>query len=305
MTRPDLVASALARLYDVDLIEDPGDLDLYRALAARTGGPILEIGVGTGRIAVPLAVAGHQVTGLDTDPAMLARARERASAAGPQVARRLELLTGDARRPPAGVGTVHLAFVALNSLMVFGDRADQGATVRAIADHLEPGGLAVVDVWLPDAEDLARYDGRLGLEYVRRDPDTGDTVTKFASAVHDPATGTVELIDIYEEGRQGEAPRRWIRNDRLRLVSADDLRAFAEDAGLVVEVIAGDYDLTPLRPGDGRAILVARRDESPRTRPAIRTATGVGARAGQAGRGGPAGGARSGPAGRGGPAGLV
>lgn len=288
MTRPDTVAAALARLYDVDLLEDPGDLDLYRALAARTGGPILEIGVGSGRIAVPLAAAGHRITGLDTDPAMLARARERAAAAGPQVVHRLELLTGDARRPPADLGAVHLAFVALNSLMVFGDRADQRATVRAIADHLEPGGLAVVDVWLPDAEDLARYDGRLGMEYVRRDPDTGDSVTKLASAVHDPATGTVELTNIYEQGRQGEAPRRWIRHDRLRLVSADDLRAFAEDAGLVVEVIAGDYDLTPLRPGDDRAILVARREQRLRTRSASRTATAPGRPGTPAERGRPA-----------------
>ena len=54
------LADALARLYDVDLLEDPGDLDLYLALAARTGGPILECGVGSGRIAVPLAAAGYR-----------------------------------------------------------------------------------------------------------------------------------------------------------------------------------------------------------------------------------------------------
>ncbi|HKG19035.1 MAG TPA: hypothetical protein VKB00_04795, partial [Candidatus Limnocylindrales bacterium] len=49
---------ALARLYDVDLLDDPGDLDLYLALAARTGGPILELGAGTGRLSVPIAAAG-------------------------------------------------------------------------------------------------------------------------------------------------------------------------------------------------------------------------------------------------------
>ena len=67
-------ADALARLYDLDLVDDPGDLDLYLALAERTGGPILELAVGTGRLAVPLAAAGDRVTGVDLDPAMLARA---------------------------------------------------------------------------------------------------------------------------------------------------------------------------------------------------------------------------------------
>jgi hypothetical protein len=114
-----------------------------------------------------------------------------------------------------------------------------------------------LDVWLPDAEDLGRYDGRLGLEYVRRDPESGALVTKTASALHDAATASVELTSIYDEGRPGEAVRRWIRTDRLRLTGADDLRAFAEGAGLAVEVIAGDYDLGPLAPGSDRAILIA------------------------------------------------
>jgi hypothetical protein len=51
----ETAADALARLYDLDLAEDPGDLDLFLALAARTGGPILELAVGTGRLALPLA----------------------------------------------------------------------------------------------------------------------------------------------------------------------------------------------------------------------------------------------------------
>ena len=60
-------AEALARLYDLDLAEDPGDVELYRALARRTGGPIVELAVGTGRIAAPLAADGHQVVGVDID----------------------------------------------------------------------------------------------------------------------------------------------------------------------------------------------------------------------------------------------
>jgi SAM-dependent methyltransferase len=253
------VADAHARLYDVDLQEDPGDLDLYLALAARTGGPILELGVGTGRIAVPLAAAGYRVTGVDLDAAMLRRAREHATRAGRQAAKNLTLIEADARDLPEDLGPFRLAFVALNSLLIFGSRKDQARAVAGMADRLEPGGLAVVDVWLPHAEDLARYDGRLGLEYVRRDAATGLDVTKLASALHDTATATVDLTTIFDEGSAGEPPRRWIRRDRLRLVGAGELRSFAEEAGLRVEVIAGDYDLTPIGPGDDRAILVAER----------------------------------------------
>ena len=254
----DPSAPALARLYDLDLLDDPGDLDLYVALAARTGGPILELAVGSGRLAVPLAGAGHEVTGIDLDPAMLARARARAAAAGRAVGRRVHLVEGDLRtiRLPEA-GSFGLAFLALNSLLVLADRAEQAAALRTLAHHLAPGGIAAVDVWLPDADDLGRFDGRMVLEYPRLDPETGLLVTKIASAVHDAATGTVELTAIYEEGRQGEPAIRWYRRDRLRLVSADELRGQAEAAGLEVEVVAGGYDLEPLGRGSERAILVA------------------------------------------------
>ncbi len=257
---PGPVAAALARLYDVDLVEDPGDLDLYLALAARTGGPILELGAGTGRICVPLAEAGHRVTAVDIEPAMLARARDRARLGRNPGADRIEFVEADllGLDLPAA-GTFRLAIVALNSLFLLATRAAQRATFATMARHLAAGGLAVADVWLPDADDLARFDGRLILEYERLDPVSGKLVTKVAAAQHDATSGIVNLTSVFEEGAQGTSPIRYVRRDALRLVSADELRDFAESAGLVVETLAGSYDLEPLGPGSERAIVIARR----------------------------------------------
>jgi SAM-dependent methyltransferase len=259
LDRPDpATAEALARLYDLDLVDDPGDLDLYLALADRASGPVLELAIGSGRLAVPLAEAGHHVTGVDLDRAMLDRARNRAERAG--VRERLELVEGDLadiRLPTAG--KFGLAFLALNSLLVLPTRAAQRAALRTLADHLAPDGVAAVDVWIPDADDLARFDGRISLEWPRQEPETGAIVTKAASAAHDAASATVTLTTIFEEGGQGEPARRWVRRDRLRLVSADELRGFAEDAGLAVEILAGDYGLGPMGPGSDRAVLIATR----------------------------------------------
>jgi SAM-dependent methyltransferase len=250
-------AAALARLYDLDLVEDPGDVDLYLSLARRTGGPILELAAGTGRLALPLATAGFDVTGVDIDPAMLDRARERAAVERPKG--RLELVEADilGLRLPAA-GSFQLSLIALNSLLLLGTRDAQREALRTMAAHLCPGGLAVADVWLPDADDLARFDGRIVLEYARTDPETGGTVTKADSAQHDAVSQVVTLTTLYEESAQGEAPRRWVRTDRLRLVSADELRGFAEDVGLEVELVAGGYDLSDLGPTSDRAVLVAR-----------------------------------------------
>ena len=257
LDHPDsATAAALARLYDLDLVDDPGDLDLYLALADRADGPILELAVGTGRLAIPLAEAGHLVTGVDLDPAMLDRARARVR--GTAGEDRLTLVEADiVGLRLADAGRYGLAFIALNSLLVLGTRAAQRSAVRALADHLAPGGLAVVDIWLPDAEDLARFDGRIMLEWPRLDPDTGAIVTKVGSAQHDAASASVTLTTIFEEGEQGGSTRRWVRRDRLRLVSADELRGFAEEAGLGVELLAGDYGMGAIGPGSERAILLA------------------------------------------------
>lgn len=250
-------AAALARLYDLDLEDDPGDLDLYLALAARADGKVLELAAGTGRLAVPLAAAGHPLTAVDLDPAMIERGRARAAHAGLPDGRltwvAADLL--DLHLPDEG--SYAFGFLALNSVMLLPTREAQRAALRALASHLAPGGLAAVDAWLPDADDLARFDGRVILEWPRTDPDTGDVVTKAGSAIHDAATNTITLTSIYEQGSQGGTVHRWVRRDRLRLVSADELASFAEDAGFEVEHVAGGYDLSPIGPGSERAVLVA------------------------------------------------
>jgi len=263
-------AAALARFYDLDLADDPGDLDLYLALAERargsgrsagsslpSGARVLELAVGTGRLAVPLAAAGHRVTGVDIDPAMLGRARARAARDGVGGGT-LDLVEADivGLSLPGGA-TFDLGFIALNSLIALGSRTTQQAAMEALAAHLAPGGIAAVDVWLPDAEDLARYDGRIILEWPRLDPETDRLVTKAGAAQYDAASATVRLTSIFEEGAQGQPPTRWVRTDRLRLVSADELVSFAEAAGLRVETLAGGYDLDPIGPGSERAVLVA------------------------------------------------
>lgn len=261
LTRDPVTAAALARLYDLDLADDPGDLDLYLALAGRTGGPILELGVGSGRLAVPLAAAGFPVTGVDLDPAMLARAQAGGAARGlgrSGKGGRLDLVEADLvglSLPSAG--TFRLAFIAFNSLLLLATRTAQREALRTVVRHLAPGGLAVVDVWQPSADDLARYDGRITLEHARIDPETRHLVTKASSAQHDPSSQVVTLTTIYEEGAQGAPSVRWLRTDRLRLVSADELAGLAEDAGLEVEQVAGDYELAAIGPGTDRAILLA------------------------------------------------
>jgi len=259
--KPEEVGAALARLYDLDLAEDPGDLDLYRALAERTGGPIVELAVGTGRIAVPLAANGHRVVGVDLDAEMLARARRAAESADPAgaAASRIELVEGDlVDAPLPATGTFRLAILGLSSILLL-DRDRQRAALRRMADLLAPGGVAVVDAWLPAPHELETYDGRLRLEWLRNDAESGRTVAKLTAAWYDPAARVVTLTTIFDEAEDGAAPRRWTRSEALWLLNPDELRSITEAAGLEVEQVAGDLALGPLDGASERLVVVARR----------------------------------------------
>lgn len=256
----DEAAAALARAYDLDLHDDPGDLALYEALASKTGGPILELGCGTGRIAVPLAVRGHAVTGVDRDRAMIARAQRAWDAVSGASAGSLTLVEADmlhARLDSRLAGRFRLVILALNTLLMVGGGEAQRAALRAMAAHLEADGLAVVDVWLPGADDLALYDGRTVLEWERLDPESGGRVAKLASARHDPATATVTLTQWFDEWPPDGGPvTRHTRTDRLHLLGASELTAMAEGAGMRIDTLAGDHQMGPFGPGVERAVLV-------------------------------------------------
>ncbi len=272
---PASPGSLIARFYDLDLLDDPGDLDLYLALAARTDGTILELGAGSGRIAVPLAAAGHRVTAVDLDREMLDRAtarwNEAQRAGAPRKSKRrgkgadADEASGELQAVVGDMTSIRLeqrfdlVIIALNTLLQLGNADLQLAALRTVAAHLAPKGRAVIDVWLPAPEDLALYDGRVILEWQREDPETGDFVSKFASARYDAATAMVTLSQWFDAVRGPSGPvTRTCRIDRLRLVPAAELTHLATLAGLKVETLAGDYRMAPFGPGDERAILIGR-----------------------------------------------
>lgn len=265
----DVAGEALARYYDLDVSGELDDVELYLALAARLGGPVLELAVGTGRVAVPLAAAGHRVTGVDRDPFMLERARQRWAnearaqrrAAGRGGGRRsgqgrLELVEGDITQLDLGE-RFSLVVIALNSFLLLPGREAQAAALDVVARHLAADGRAVIDVWLPTPDDLALYDGRSIVEWVRVDRDTGETVAKLTAARHEPAIGHATVTTFFDAWPAGAGPlSRVSREDDLAFISATELAALAGKAGLAVETIGGDHAMAPFGPGSERAVAV-------------------------------------------------
>jgi SAM-dependent methyltransferase len=249
----------LARYYDLDLIDIAYDAELYQQLAHESGGPVFEVAIGSGRLAIPLALAGHQVTGLDNDLAMLERARTTwAEMRGDIEAERLVLREGDftlfREEPRYG-----LTFIAVNTFLLAKDDEARLALLVTMRELLRSGGVAAVEVGTPDAAELARYDSRLQHEWLRYDPETGEQVSKSISADYEASAETLALTQIYEwTGPDGGQLSRVAKVDTLHLVSAQHLGELAREAGFGSVDLKGDHLLTPYGARSHRAILLAR-----------------------------------------------
>jgi len=151
----------IARLYDPWSRSVVEDVEFYVDEAVRSGGPVLELGVGTARIAVPVAAAGVEVVGIDLSQGMLEVARERAALAGVEI----DLRPGDMREPPVE-GTFPLVLIPFRSLLHMETDPDRRAALRAVARLLAPGGRFVFDVFTPAADDIADTHAR----WLEREP---------------------------------------------------------------------------------------------------------------------------------------
>jgi SAM-dependent methyltransferase len=132
--------------HDVECGAYAADLATWTELARRTGGPVLELGCGTGRVSLRLAQAGVDVTGIDNSPALVAAMRERAAEAGVAI----DGTAGDARQLALG-RRFALVCAPMQFLHLMGAAAGRARLLGRVADHLQPGGAFAAAILADDA----------------------------------------------------------------------------------------------------------------------------------------------------------
>lgn len=254
----DQCASSMDRIsqfFDAEYLNYADDLPVLESYADRTGGPLLELGCGTGRALVPLASAGHQVTGVDNSPSMLKLARAKAEAAG--VSQQIRLIEGDFSQADLG-GPFRFAFTLMNTFLHLPDLRAQLVALTRWREALSPKGLLLIDVLNPDMGQLAGMDGRLEWEQTWTNGDSGERVMKFLTRVVEPAAQTITVNHIYDEIAADGTVRRTIGSFSLRYLWRFEAELLLDKAGFSIESIFGDWDMSPYASNSERMIIVAR-----------------------------------------------
>jgi SAM-dependent methyltransferase len=226
----------IARLYDPWSASVVEDVEFYVGEARRSGGPVVELGVGTGRIAIPTAAAGIRVVGVDSSRGMLEVCAEQAALAG--VTELLDLRVGDLSAPPVAE-RVPLVTCPFRSYLHLRDDAERLTALGAAHELLVPGGRLIFDVFAPGADDIAQTHGR----WLEREHGI------FERADWDERARTLTL-SVRDENTASTMTLSWI--------SPAEWRWLLGSAGFEVEACYGWFDRSPYRGGED-TVWIARR----------------------------------------------
>jgi SAM-dependent methyltransferase len=240
----------IAELYDAWSRSVVEDIPFYVAEARSAGGRVVELGVGTGRIALPIARTGTLLVGVDNSERMLEVCRRRAEQEG--LTALIDLRRGDVRRPPVD-GPTRLVICPFRTYLHLHSNDERRRALRAAWRLLEPGGRLVFDVFAPAPDDIAETGGR----WLEREPG----IFERADWSEDTRTFTLRV-----RGPSAETSMK------LAWTSPDDWRRLLQEADFEVIGCYGWFDRSRYRGGED-SVWIARRPPRRRRLRSVTTAS--------------------------------
>lgn len=228
--------------YDYTYRRRRDDVAFYRRAARQHGSPVLELGVGSGRVAIPTCVDGHALVGLDLHPSMLARARGRAEAAELPPGR-LTLIEGDLRAFKLD-RRFPLVTAPFNALLHLYEAEELAACFACVREHLAPGGRFVFDVRMPSVHELARDPEREYIVGRFKHPTLGVKVRYTEQFRYDPLK-QVQFVTSRFYPSEGEVIETMLAQ---RQIFPNELRGLLRLGGLKLVRRVGDFEGSPMTP---------------------------------------------------------
>lgn len=249
MTEPNNYGeyASIAELYDhVVPYRERADVGYFVEAATRAGGAVLEVGCGTGRVLIPTARAGVEITGLDLSPHMLAACREHLKTESKEVRSRVRLVEGDMRHfeLKQSFKLVTLPFRPFQHLTTV---EDQLACLDCIRRHMETGGKIILDIFNPSLKALANQP--TGEEMAEEPefsmPDGRRVIRRHMVASRDLANQVIHTELVYYVTHPDGRKERLVQAFPMRYLFKFEGEHLLARLGFVVEQVYSDYDKSP------------------------------------------------------------
>lgn len=238
-----------ARHYDA-LFPGPDNLPFYQRQIGAYGGPVLELACGTGRLTVPLAAAGADITGIDRSRSMLEAARNRS--ARDQVEASFQ--EGDIRDYHLG-REFRLIFISTNSFSHLLEHEEIESCLRCTRDHLAEEGRFVIDIFTPSVRMLARERNEVYTVGEYDDPDGKGRIVVTETRSYDVATQVNHSLWRYTNR---DTQENWEIPFSLRMFYPQEINALLRYNGFAIENKFGWYDESPYGDASPKQLIVSR-----------------------------------------------
>ncbi len=247
----------LARYYDQIHASLTADLPFIRDLAEQIGGPLLELGSGTGRLLIPLAAAGFRITGVDSSPQMLAVARRRLAAAPPAIQRAVTLVTADIRTlsTDSVAAEFALALLSYNTLLHFPE-PEIALLFKKLAALLRQDGLLLIDIENPFLIAATPFPSERVLERSFTDHQTGRKIEQWSRSSVDPGAQTLTVSWLFQNAeRKAEQEEAEIT---YHFLYPHQIELLLRQGGFMLQSVLGGYDGEPFSQESERLLVLAR-----------------------------------------------
>ncbi len=235
-----------AEFYDLEFAERSHEIPYFSAFAAQAAGPVLEVACGTGRITLPIAKQGVDISGLDVSPTMIARARQN----GARTALAVEWIEQDCRAMCLS-RSFALIFSATNAMQHLLDIDSACAFLRSARAALQPGGRLVIDVFNPALEKLIKTPADRHVLKTISNGEAGPITVEVSS--HYLADAQILHFDLFYL-RAGQVERT--KHVNMRVYFPQELMALCQLSGLRVVERHGNYDSSVFTGTSPKQILI-------------------------------------------------
>lgn len=250
-----------ADYYDQAYRRRRDDIEFYAKMASRFGGPVLELGAGTGRVSRAIAERGIELFGVDSSGSMIERAEARRAKLKRATRERLEYAVGDLLELRLG-RRFPLIIAPFNVFMHLYDREELRLALETVRAHLAPGGVFIFDVLLPDLRALIREPDRLYSAGTITLPPSRRRYKYKESFNYDPVT-QVLVITLYFQSVD-DPEEILTQTIAHRQYFPAELEALLHYKGFEIEERYGDFDGDPLLDYAESQVIIARLAKSPR-----------------------------------------
>lgn len=242
--------------YDLVYGSKQEDVPFYLDMAKQTGGPVLELACGTGRVLLPLARAGFEVTGIDISQRMIDKLQAKLDKEPREVQSRVALKCADMRDYRFSQ-KFKFVFCAFNSFLHLLTTDDQLACLRSVREYLADDGRLAINVFAPYHDRLARLSETI--TEVDRDPETGRDMVLTNITTRCPESQTMEAWECVDRIGDGGTVRRYPAKYTLCWIHNREMHLLLRLAGYEVVAVYGGYDKRPYDYVSGIQLFVAKK----------------------------------------------